>query len=307
MSSMARTQPVAPYLTIGASDISVALGVAPWADASPMKLWAELSGLTPYRQSKPNTSQKVGSALERTVLGMYADDVRNTHAVCPNTIRYPGPYPWMHASPDAGCIPNEQIEWGPGGVIEQWDPFLQHFSQVVNIEAKVSIRDDVWPMLPVHYQLQALWQNVCTGRQLCIVAVLFLREMEFRIYPVYRDPMVEAKIVRKVWNWYERHVVGAEPPPPDDSKTAARTLAQIRAALRRSGDIVAGPEDMAAVHRVREIKTELKRLESEKQLLENRLRLATVKGKMLRSPAGERLASWTRDGKFLVSKEKVDG
>lgn len=283
--------------TVGASDVPVILGLAPWADASPVKLWAELSGLIPYRDGTDDTPAKqMGRRLETTVLGMYAD-----HAgvyVQPEQERYQAAHDWMHATPDAWSCTLEALEWMKenGGT----DPIGMR-----NVEAKVALRDGVWEIEPAYYTAQVMWQNVCTARNGGSLAVLFLLPFKFRVYEVPRDYLLERALIAKVWSWYDRHVNGGVVPEMDDSKAAARTLARVHRNLTGSKAAIADWRDIQRVQRVRDIREEMGRLESEKQKLTNELRAVTAAASatVLRHPGGKDLARWSNNGAFTVTKE----
>lgn len=291
--------------TVGSSDVAVIMGIAPWRDASPMHTWAELSGLIPYRSREPTSAMTIGTRLESTVLGLYGD---HTGAlVIPNgDRRYTGAYPWMHSTPDGAAVPAEDVafadeQWGAG----EWG--VDNIRDPINVEAKVVIRDDVWyPEEPSHYTMQAMWHNMCAHRSVCHIAAFFLRPYEFRVFTVGRDFDLEDRLRRRVWAWYERHVLGGLPPEPDDSRVAAQTLAAVHRGLLKDQATVAGLEDIRIVERIRDIRERLAELNAEKDRLTNILRLRTQQqdAKTLVHPAGDKLARWSRNGAFTVTKAR---
>lgn len=288
------------FHSVGSSDVPVILGVAPWKDASVMKTWAELAGLIPYRAGQSNRSQLIGKRLEYTVLGMYADT-----AGCyvePQDVSYHVMMPWAHTTPDARACSLADHAWmvEHGGT----DP---RYSWPV--EAKVSLRDAVWDEPPVYYAAQCMWHNIHTAAPACHLAAFFVDRYDFKVYTVPRADDLERRLLDQIWRWYERYVINREVPEPDDSATAARTLARVHRSLTRERGEVADWRDIQTVRRLHDVREELQRLKAEEEQLKNNLRrrLVLADRKTLQHPSGRKLAGFTKDGKFLISKQRSRG
>ncbi len=50
---------------------------------------------------------------------------------------------------------------------------------------------------------------------------------QFRIYHCLKSESLEQAMRAKIWAWWQRHVIGNEPPPNDDSATCAKALGKI--------------------------------------------------------------------------------
>ena len=279
--------------TVGSSDVAVILGASKFADASAFARWAQLSGLAPYRAGADTSYHAFGRWLEGPLIQRYAEGLPDDHVVEPNTLRFVGLHPWMHAVPDAlvsGTVP-EGCDISP-------------YSWVLDVKTS---RDDPWEELPTYYVLQGMWQSMCSHRGRADFFALFLWRSEFRTYTVPRDIELERRVREQVWAWSHRHVVLLEPPEPDDSKAASRALAGLYGrVVDEDRALEADDSDLATVQRLRLIKERLAELDAEKTLLTNQLRQKTgrAKAKVLRAPDGTKLAGWTKDGKFLISKAR---
>lgn len=293
--------------TVGSSDVAVIMGVSPWRDSSRIHTWAELAGLIPYRQGEATSAMRIGIHHEGFVLDLYENETGNRvfRNSGPEAIQYRAAYPWMHSTPDGSAVtPEDQAyateEWGPDG----WT--LANIRDPINAEAKVVVRGGVWyPEPPRYYIMQCMWHNICTARSLCHLPALFLGPYEHRIFSVGRDIELERRLVGSVWAWYERHVIGGEPPEPDDTVVAAQTLAKLHRKLTEDKAMPATHEDIVMVQRIREIRERVAELESERKRLTNELRSKTVQAeaKTLRHPQTDsKLAGWTSKGAFIVTK-----
>lgn len=202
---------------IGSSDVAAVLGRSPYPDATPFTVWERLVG----RRRKPGSTgvQQRGHALEPTVLQAYADReeidlevpaplttfFRETHSSSTPDARVPGG-PLVEAKTSTS-----RAGWGPDGVVlEQWERGV----------------------IPAHYYLQVQHQAWVLGVDTVDVAALFpAREPfgphELRVYTVHANEGVQARMVERLAEWWQRHVIERRPPPLDGSAAAGRWLARI--------------------------------------------------------------------------------
>jgi putative phage-type endonuclease len=178
---------------IGSSDVAAILGLNKWR--SPFDVFLEKSGQAPPFQGNERT--KWGKLLEATIIREYVDSQLPTGTAVEFSFDKSYVHPersWQRASPDAVCRPRsliieaknvgvrQQVRWGPGD-------------------------DEV----PDEYHLQGLWQASTLDLDHVGYAVLFGGN-QFRAFKVERDRELEAEVVGRAGEWWERHVVKGEPP-----------------------------------------------------------------------------------------------
>lgn len=169
--------------TIGASDISILLGLSPYSDASP---WSVI-----HREARPDTpAQALGRSLEAWLL----DQVGEVN--CPQKpILRDG---WAHATPD-GMMP---LGW-LGLPKSEW----------VCIEAKnVSwAKAADWRNgVPSYVYAQVQWQMWVTGAPLAIVSALVAGE--YQRHEVSRDEEFLAEAVPIARAFWQAMALGEDPP-----------------------------------------------------------------------------------------------
>ena len=268
---------------MGGSDVAVILGLAPWADATPWKVWAELCGLIPYRQRTDDTpAKKLGRTLEAAVLAMYCEEAQLY--VQPNLAQEPheGPYPWMHATTDGYACPVSDK------AVAGTEPETAH-----SVDAKINGME-IWDQLPIYYLTQGVWTNLCTGRTRTDFAVLHLRSRQLQVYPVERDEEIEQGTMQKVWDWYERHVVRGEVPEVDGSQATARIMAQVYSKVTGE-DVPASAREIQQIRQLRAINEQMAALKLKKTRLENELRKTIGENNRLVDDEGRTVASWTQE------------
>ena len=176
---------------IGGSDCAVVCGVSPWKSA--YELYLEKRGEGPEQED--NESMYWGRALEPVVRQRYADEMGLTVTV-PTAIMWHHEYPWMYCNPD-GLTAERMVEiktarfpagWGEPGTDE----------------------------IPEYYVLQCQHNMIVTGHPVADVPVL-IGGSDFRIYEVQADPELQALIIRRESEFWEK-VLAGEPPEPTTYK-----------------------------------------------------------------------------------------
>lgn len=250
---------------VGSSDVPAILGLSPYK--GPYDVWMRLQGRG--LRDDPDEDMRRGTRWEPLVLAVYAGDtgrlVRKPPAHA--TWRHPE-VRWATASPDAlvvderrsGAVEaktdrNTERSWGQAGTIHRWD-------------------DAAAQRVRIDYALQSYWQAWVCDLAFVDLAVL-LPYYELRVYRMERDLELERALVARVSAWYERHVVGREPPPLDGSDAAS-------ADLRRRFEGGRGARRASAGERVLAIEYESARLLA-KQIGERR----KVLGQQLVAVAGD--------------------
>ncbi len=248
-------------VTVGSSDVAAILGLSPWG--SPWSAWCRLVGLTPRYTSDATGDQARGRMFEPAIghrwLAEHQDEaVREGWVMYPGppigSPARPGPYPFMSCREDFAV-------GRPATAIE------------LLVEAKsCRMFGDDWNPGPVQYVTQSIWQNACLlpARGVTIAAFATIQE-EYREIPVERNEKLERKLTRRIWAWYERHVLGGQPPPVDGSDGCAVGLQamhkQTRQELREPTDV-----DRALARDLHQVRRELAELEIEQTRIENTLK-----------------------------------
>lgn len=201
---------------IGGSDVARILGRSEYG--GPWSLWVERMRRQGGRQDTKDT--KRGRDFESHVLNVYGKDY-GVAVYLPRSVfapRHPkaevvihGEQSWMVATPDAFVLDLSRTGlWGGG-------------------EAKTSVLPDLWGssceifkwelgcegLLPIEYALQVYWYLEATGLpfyDLCVMVISF--GLEIRRYRFYRDEEVQSRLVDRVGEWRERHLIRGESPDP---------------------------------------------------------------------------------------------
>lgn len=230
--------------TIGGSDVAAIFGVSPWKTA--FDLYEEKTAAEFVQPTVEPQREKLfrrGKFLEPWVLKMLESE-RDIFIVKHNQ-RYEDPeYPWMSCEidfeyqSDAGLCngdvktvsPFAAGDWGEEGT------------------------DDI----PISYCLQFMFGLMVTGRPSCLVAVLIGAD-DLRVYEVKRDEELIAEIRRRVVQFWTDNVLAKVPPPP-------QTIGDTNKILFKHGGFVSPGDEVVweSVTKLREVKAQLKALESEK-------------------------------------------
>lgn len=197
---------------LGASEVAAVLGLSPWM--TPWDVYVRKTGM--YDQAATTSAQRRGQRLEAAVIDWYAEETGTTIVERGTDYLHPrvGPESWMLATPDAIGV-------------DEAGPLL--------VEAKTTRRLDGWgqagtDQVPIYYAAQIAWQLAVVGPGANIgradLAVYCAISDEFRVYHLRRDRALEDALIGRCRAWWERHVVGGEPPPLDGSNGASVWLTQ---------------------------------------------------------------------------------
>lgn len=184
---------------IGASDAAAALGIDPRRTA--FDLWSELTG----RSVRPeaNDRMKRGKRLEPVARAWLAEEKGWTIQEVADTIRDPR---W----PDLFCHLDGRLADEPLHIVElktRWNDFDN---------------DEI----PLAIQAQVQQQMALSGATLATVAVMTFDDLHPHDVPF--EPDVALPMLDRLEAWYQRHVIGDEP-PRDDSEGYARWLGREQA------------------------------------------------------------------------------
>lgn len=239
---------------IGASDVAAIVGRSPYKTG--WDVWLRLTG---QAEPQPQTQAMArGVRWEPIVLDLYATEtglpIRRTPE---HTTWVRDDRPYLSATPDAFTLDGGRrggveaktdvhvAEYGEPTVIDRWTP-----------EAAAVVR-------PV-YALQTYSQLAVVDELDFVDLAVLLPFYELRVYRFERDPDVDASLVDTVGAWYERHVVGREPPEIDGSYECRGYLAgqfPQRSDLRPGTD-----QELELATRIAQLDVELKAAKDAKDL-----------------------------------------
>jgi predicted phage-related endonuclease len=142
------------------------------------------------------------------------------------------------------------------------------------VEVKTSIRRDLYEGgPPPHVVTQAQWQQHLTRRDWCDVVVLS-GPADIDVHRVWYDSELGAMLEEQAVSWWERHVIGGEPPAADGSTAYRRWLQERHPAADPGSERAPTPEEAAAIHELRSIRQSQAKLKAQADTLLNQLAAA---------------------------------
>ena len=235
--------------SIGASEIASVLGLNKYKSA--YTLWAEKCGLVePVNETIP---MRVGHALEPLIARLYEEQTgRPLTDPGDYAITAHPEYPFLTATCDRLVMDGPLVE----RVVEL---------KSMNERAAAELAEDA----AIAHQCQLQQQMAVTGAALGDIAVL-VGNRELRVFEYARnDRFIETVLIPQAVHFW-KHVETQTPPEVDESLSTADTLKKLHPA--DTGEIVGVDENLVASYL--RVSAQIKELESEKQLWENRLRAA---------------------------------
>ncbi|WP_137010115.1 YqaJ viral recombinase family protein [Aquitalea aquatilis] len=232
---------------LGGSDVAGILGISPWR--TPLDVY--LDKVQPRAEPLDPMRQKVltrGQRMEPYVIDLLAEETGLE--IVRRGCRYLDPeYDFIAAEIDAEAASGENIE------IKTVSPF----------KAK-EWGEEQTDAIPVHYTAQAMHGLMVTGKQRTVFGVLIGGD-DFRVYQVDRDEETIAAIREQELAFWDR-ITNLDPPPA----TAVSDI--LRLFERDAGtSIEADVKVLDAFNLLRDLKGNVKRLESEIEVQEERIKL----------------------------------
>lgn len=242
---------------IGSSDVGAICGVDPWKTVH--RVWEEKRGLT--TQGKEPLPIRVGRLVEDLIAELYEEETGEVletrdEARARGTMRDPRDgCGWILATPDRLLKSDPkaliEIKWVGWRVAKGWD---------------TSAPDGV----PDYVRCQAEWQMRVTGRERVYVPVI-IDGARFHVFTVERSEKIQSAIVERARDFWERHVLGGEPPPADGSDDAKAMLQRLYPNVR--AQLAAAPDDADEVaSQIIGAKASIKQAEAALADAENRMR-----------------------------------
>lgn len=190
---------------LGASEAAGALGVSRYA--TPWLIWARKVGLLPAFVGNWDTRR--GDTMEPLMLSWYAE-ATGAELTSPGTLRHPSLH-CILATPDA---------------------IAQKAGEAWLVEAKApSGRTAKWwgeagtDGIDAEYLPQAVQQMAVTDLSR-VDFVVSVAGTEPVVYSVTRRAGLEAKVLGRLSRWWDRHVIGREPPKLDGSEEVRNWLSE---------------------------------------------------------------------------------
>lgn len=235
--------------TLGSSEIAAVVGVNPYATMHNVWL-AKVHRI----EFEGNERTVLGNLLEPTIFQIYAERYNRSLRKGVYTL---GPEPWMAATPDA------HIEGG--GLVEAK---LVGF-RTIYMWGNGNSDEEESDAVPLHYLCQAQWQMAVTGES--FVDVSALMGTEFRSYTIRANPGIQAQLIARGREFWERYVVTGDAPPVDGSDGAKEMLKRL---YPRSGGepIQSTPELEQLVVELRDARARVDAATEQKTLRENQIK-----------------------------------
>lgn len=253
---------------IGGSEVAAVLGLSPWA--GPHRVWLEKHDL--ITDDEASIRMRVGQRLEELVIELLGELSPFTRArPYPVTITHPD-HEWWRVNLDGIVVDSNEIilieAKAPDG--HQWTPWHEEG-------------------VPLHYICQVQYALGATGLQRAVVPALFGND-RFDWWVIERDEEDIATIAEHVGAFWERCIVGGEPPDIDASEDCRAWLVN----RYGEGDERAVPVDLDAdadrwVRAMRRAKEVTDKAALVKREAQNRLLAAIGDARVGTTPAGERV------------------
>ena len=265
---------------LGASEVSTILGINPYGD-TPLGVWLDKTATTPPDLGAASEAMEWGLRLERPVIDAfrtrYSRGLGLKVAPSPGLLAHEH-LPMLLATPDRLGVSRDT-----GDVI-------------CPIEAKTAghfAQRDWSDGVPLHYRVQTQVQMDVLDLSHAYVIPLFAGQRMPEPYRVERDDEVIELIHDEVSAWWERHIIGGEPPDPTEADLP-------RLAELYPGDVdaaaVASPEVVRRLELRSSMKARIAALESAIARIDVDVKQRMGDATTLLDEDGATLATWKRDG-----------
>ena len=255
---------------IGASEAGTVLGLNPWE--TPYQLWRRKKGLDAPKVE--NFAMKAGHYLEDAVSKFYADESHCQIIKASTddfTILDPD-CPILRVSPD-------RTFWRLGA--------KHNDSEKSILECKTTQMSIDPDDVPKHWFCQ-LQMNLGVGEYKDGALAWLTMGREFGYLDVDFDPDFYAWMKGEITDYWNRYIIGDEIPV---AMTAEDVLAKF--SIHKAGkEIIATGEILEQISRLKEVKAECKKFETEQKEIENNLKLFFEDAESIIDDNGKTLATW---------------
>lgn len=226
MPRLSAEQRIARRQGLGASDIAEMLGISPYEHASPIRLFAEKSGLVADDDEEEESIEKrVGHAVEPALVKLYEEESKyevETLGQYVESVTHPE-HSWVRCNLD-GRVKHKrvalEIKHVGIGMHSDWD----------------LLADDG---IPHYVRVQNIWQ--CLAADLDEVHNVTMIAGRFRIYYVNRDRELEGALFEAA-DAFWKNVQAKRMPPLDGSAAARELLEKLYPSPAKPIEIEASPE-----------------------------------------------------------------
>lgn len=186
---------------IGGSEMASIFGLSPWD--GPHGVWQRKKGLAPEKGD--NERFKIGRLMESPIAQLYADREGVTLERIEGLLKHP-------TAPIVGT-PDRIVKGKRKGVeIKTADP-----------SQKTHWGEEGTDQIPIQYVFQCATYMMLTNFDEWDLAVLFGMS-DLRIYRLKRDMELEASMIEKATEFWNRYVIGDEEPPVDGSDSCSEWI-----------------------------------------------------------------------------------
>lgn len=245
---------------IGASDAPIVLGISPYK--TPYQLWSEKVGLIEPPDYSDREWIEWGHRLEPIIAKAYAE--RSGRRIDPwpqfGIVRHKT-FDWMACTPDA-------VQWGQPAGFGTMEPSLG----MLQVKAVGGYFAAEWKETPpLHYQVQLQHELEVTDCAWGTLAALIGGQKLLWFDFARNDKFIAAMLEQEAEFW--RRVEEEDPPEVDESPETTKILQQLHP--QDNGESIALPPAAVVWDEQLDVtKEQLKELDGQKRLLENRLRAA---------------------------------
>lgn len=267
---------------IGSSDVGTILGVNPFD--TPYQLWRRKKGLDAPKSE--TFAMKAGHYLEDAVSLFYQDETGNEiiKSSKGDWLAVDDTRNYLRVSPDRTF----------------WLPNMPHNDRNKGIlECKTTQREINADDVPQHWFCQLQYQLGVMGYEKGALAWLTAgRNFGYRDFAF--DPDFYGWLIEEVDKFWTDNIIGNKEPEPT-------SVGDVLVKFPRSimGKSLVGNEELfSTCNRLREVKEQLKGLDTEKRELEDKIKIAMGDCEVLVSEQGEKLATWKTSKDSLKFDEK---
>lgn len=255
---------------IGASEAGTVLGLNPWE--TPYQLWRRKKGLDPAKAE--NFAMKAGHYLEDAVSKFYADE-SHCQIIKASTDDYTivnTDTPFMRVSPD-------RTFWRVGAKHNETSKSI--------LECKTTQMSIDPEDVPKHWFCQ-LQMNLGVGEYKDGALAWLTMGREFGYLDVDFDPDFFAWMKGEITEYWNRYILGDEIPAATTAEDVLLKFSRHKAGK----EVVATPDILCMIDRLKEINGDAKNLETEQKEIEGNLKLFFEDAESIVDTNGKTLATW---------------
>ena len=243
---------------------------------SAWEVWAERHApeALPPRDATEQSWLDLGNALERYILDRYERERAAPEGLTleiGGRVRGPEQYPWMRGNKDGGLLDADGYRVG---IVDAKSSRLRsHWIEYTDDGERIETH-------PAGYQVQGQWY-LGLDRLECAragnpvlprfidLAALDLMGADLIIRRIDHDEQTWGGIASTVIAWWERHIIGGQPPPNDHSECCLRW--HLYCKPRRKSERVADEAEEALIRQSSDLRAKIKRLDQERRQADNDL------------------------------------